>query len=110
MAQRIASKYAEIYIADQVGAKDESIIRARSALAEELETVRKRSVDAELAIHRFRTDNTLTKETLVTLRQLELEASSLKSQYEEVLQQYQASLQNLSIALTEARTISEAPY
>ncbi|RWC46363.1 Wzz/FepE/Etk N-terminal domain-containing protein [Mesorhizobium sp.] len=110
MAQKIASKYAEIYIADQVGAKDESIIRARSALAEELETVRKRSVDAELAIHRFRTDNTLTKETLVTLRQLELEASSLKSQYEEVLQQYQASLQNLSIALTEARTISEAPY
>ncbi|MER9020475.1 Wzz/FepE/Etk N-terminal domain-containing protein [Mesorhizobium sp. M0898] len=110
MAQKIANKYAEIYISDQVGAKDESIIRARSALAEELETVRKRSVDAELAVHRFRTDNTLTKETLVTLSQLELEASSLKSQYEQVLQQYQASLQNLSMALTEARVISEAPY
>lgn len=110
MAQQIANKYAEIYISDQVGAKDESIIRARSALAEELETVRKRSVDAELAVDRFRKDNTLTKETLVTLRQLELEASSLKSQYEQVLQQYQASLQNLSMALTEARIISEAPY
>ncbi|MER8503655.1 MULTISPECIES: Wzz/FepE/Etk N-terminal domain-containing protein [unclassified Mesorhizobium] len=110
MAQKIANKYAEIYISDQVGAKDESIIRARSALAEELETVRKRSVDAELAVHRFRTDNTLTKETLVTLSQLELEASSLKSQYEQVLQQYQASLQNFSMALTEARVISEAPY
>jgi uncharacterized protein involved in exopolysaccharide biosynthesis/Mrp family chromosome partitioning ATPase len=110
MAQKIANKFAEIYISDQVGAKDESIIRARSALAEELETVRKRSVDAELAVHRFRTDNTLTKETLVTLSQLELEASSLKSQYEQVLQQYQASLQNLSMALTEARVISEAPY
>ncbi|MER9057682.1 Wzz/FepE/Etk N-terminal domain-containing protein [Mesorhizobium sp. M0213] len=110
MAQKIANKYAEIYISDQVGAKDESIIRARSALAEELERVRKRSVDAELAVHRFRTDNTLTKETLVTLRQLELEASSLKSQYEQVLQQYQASLQNLSMALPEARVISEAPY
>ncbi|RJT32716.1 hypothetical protein D3227_26405 [Mesorhizobium waimense] len=110
MAQKIANKYAEIYISDQVGAKDESIIRARGALAEELETVRKRSVDAELAVHRFRTDTTLTKETLVTLRQLELEASSLKSQYEQVLQQYQASLQNLSMALTEARIISEASY
>ncbi|RWA70963.1 MAG: hypothetical protein E5X49_29140 [Mesorhizobium sp.] len=110
MAQQIANKYAEIYISDQVGAKDESIIRARTALAEELETVRKRSVDAELAVDRFRKDNTLTKETLVTLRQLELEASSLKSQYEQVLQQYQASLQNLSMALTEARIISEAPY
>lgn len=110
MAQQIANKYAEIYISDQVGAKDESIIRARSALAEELETVRKRSVDAELAVDRFRKDNTLTKETLVTLRQLELEASSLKSQYEQVLQQYQASLQNLSMALSEARIISEAPY
>jgi uncharacterized protein involved in exopolysaccharide biosynthesis/Mrp family chromosome partitioning ATPase len=110
MAQKIANKYAEIYISDQVGARDESIIRARSALAEELETVRKRSVDAELAVHRFRTDNTLTKETLVTLSQLELEASSLKSQYEQVLQEYQASLQNLSMALTEARIISEASY
>lgn len=110
MAQKIANKYAEIYISDQVGAKDESIIRARSALAEEVERVRKRSVDAELAVHRFRTDTTLTKETLVTLRQLELEASSLKSQYEQVLQQYQASLQNLSMALTEARIISEASY
>ncbi|RWF44141.1 MAG: hypothetical protein EOS65_03160 [Mesorhizobium sp.] len=110
MAQKIANKYAEIYISDQVGAKDESIIRARSALAEEVETVRKRSVDAELAVHRYRTDTTLTKETLVTLRQLELEASSLKSQYELVLQQYQESLQNLSMALTEARIISEASY
>ena len=72
--------------------------------------MRKRSVDAELAVHRFRTDTTLTKETLVTLRQLELEASSLKSQYEQVLQQYQTSLQNLSMALTEARIISETPY
>ncbi|RRH92816.1 hypothetical protein EH240_30890 [Mesorhizobium tamadayense] len=110
MAQKITNKYAEIYISDQVGAKDESIIRARSALAQEVETVRKRSVDAELAVHRFRTDTTLTKETLVTLRQLELEASSLKTQYEQVLQQYQASLQNLSMALTEARIISEASY
>ncbi|CAN7706101.1 Wzz/FepE/Etk N-terminal domain-containing protein [Mesorhizobium amorphae] len=110
MAQKIANKYAEIYISDQVGAKDESIIRVRRALAEELETVRKRSVDAELAIHKFRTDTALTKETLVTLRQLELEASSLKSQYEQVLQQYQASLQNLSMALSEARIISEASY
>ncbi|OWK21900.1 hypothetical protein AJ88_12810 [Mesorhizobium amorphae CCBAU 01583] len=110
MAQKITNKYAEIYISDQVGAKDESIIRARSALAEEVETVRKRSVDAELAVHRFRTNTVLTKETLVTLRQLELEASSLKSQYEQVLQQYQASLQNLSMALTEARIISEASY
>ncbi|WP_192177368.1 Wzz/FepE/Etk N-terminal domain-containing protein [Mesorhizobium amorphae] len=110
IAQKITNKYAEIYISDQVGAKDESIIRARSALAEEVETVRKRSVDAELAVHRFRTNTVLTKETLVTLRQLELEASSLKSQYEQVLQQYQASLQNLSMALTEARIISEASY
>ncbi|MET3594425.1 uncharacterized protein involved in exopolysaccharide biosynthesis/Mrp family chromosome partitioning ATPase [Mesorhizobium shonense] len=110
MAQKIASKYAEIYISDQVEAKDESIVRARGALAEELETVRKRSVDAELAVQKFRTDNTLTKETLVTLSQLELEASSLKAQYEQVLQQHQASLQNLSMALTEARIISEAPY
>ncbi|TGP40189.1 chain-length determining protein, partial [bacterium M00.F.Ca.ET.229.01.1.1] len=52
----------------------------------------------------------MTKETLVTLSQLELEASSLKAQYEQVLQQHQASLQNLSMALTEARIISEAPY
>ena len=109
MAQKIASKYSEIYISDQLGAKDESITRARSALAEELEKVRKRSVDAELAVYKFRTDNALTNDTLVTLRQLELEASSLKSQYEQVMERYQSSLQNPSMALTEARVISEAP-
>ena len=110
MAQKIASKYAEIYISDQLGAKDELIARARSALAEELEKVRKRSVDAELALQKFRADNALTDVRLVTnLRQLEFEASSLKSQYQQVLQHYQASLQNQSLALTEARVISEAP-
>jgi uncharacterized protein involved in exopolysaccharide biosynthesis/Mrp family chromosome partitioning ATPase len=110
VAKKIADKYAEIYISDQLGSKDESISRARSALAEELEKARKRSVDAELAVHKFRTDNALTNVTLVTLRQLELEASSLKSQYEQILQQYQTTLQNQSLTLTEARVISEAPF
>ena len=110
MAQKIASKYGQIYISDQLGAKDESITRARSALAEELEKVRKRSVDAELAVYKFRTDNALTNTTMVTLRQLELEASSLKSQYEQVMEHYQSSLQNESLAATEARVISEAPF
>ena len=109
MAQKIASKYTEIYISDQLGAKDESIARARSALAEELEKVRKRSVDADLAVQKFRADNTLTDVRLVTkLRQLDLEASSLKSQYQQLLQNYQASLQNQTLELTDARVISEA--
>jgi uncharacterized protein involved in exopolysaccharide biosynthesis/Mrp family chromosome partitioning ATPase len=109
MAQKIASKFAEIYISDQLGAKDESIVRARSALAEELEKVRKRSVDADLAVQKFRADNTLTDVRLVTkLRQLDLEASSLKSQYQQLLQNYQASLQNQTLELTDARVISEA--
>jgi capsular exopolysaccharide synthesis family protein len=110
MAQRIVDKYADIYISDQLGAKDESITRARSALEEELEKVRKRSVDAELAVDKFRSDNSLTNVTLVTLRQLELEASSLKSQYEQLLEHYQVSLQDQSLALTEARVISQAPF
>jgi uncharacterized protein involved in exopolysaccharide biosynthesis/Mrp family chromosome partitioning ATPase len=110
MAKEIANKYAETYISDQLGAKDESITRARTALAQEVEKVRQRSVDAELAVHKFRSGNALTSETLVTLRQLELEAASLKQQYEQVLQHYQATLQNQSFALTEARVISEAPF
>ncbi|PDT50434.1 hypothetical protein CO661_02075 [Sinorhizobium fredii] len=110
MAQRIVDKYADIYIADQLEAKDESITRARSALAEELEKARKQSVDAELAVHRFRSDNSLNNVTLVTLRQLELEAASLKSQYQQLLEEYQTTLQNQSLALTEARVVSQAPF
>ena len=110
MAQKIASKYAEIYISDQLGAKDELITRARSALAEELEKARKRSVDAELAVYKFRTDNALTNITMVTLRQLELEASSLKSQYEQVMEQLPVEPAEPVVALTEARVISEAPF
>ncbi|WP_353646447.1 P-loop NTPase [Mesorhizobium sp. WSM2239] len=110
MAQKIAGKYADIYLSDQLVAKNEAITRARSALMEELEDVRKRSVEAELAVHKFRSDNALTNVRLVTtLRQLELDASSLKSQYQQLLEHYQATLQNQSLALTEARVISQAP-
>jgi uncharacterized protein involved in exopolysaccharide biosynthesis/Mrp family chromosome partitioning ATPase len=107
-AAQIANTYAQAYLAEQLLWNNEATRRASIWLEERVEELRRRTIQADIAVHGFRGNATGGNESLVELRDLEREAETYRSLYANFRQRLQQASQQQSSPEFGARVITEA--